>query len=125
MSDLKDVTKRFESKLKAHVETLGPVTIKPGGTAWFSVELPFHFRGEKILPTHDVEGLVIASLHVGQVSQLPKDAAPIPVSDMIPSPLDSGTRLDTCYPGLAITMSVANRSESDKTFGASLYGKRA
>lgn len=100
----------------------GPTPIPPGQSVTLSSTPRCLFRGEKLLNSGDATGLFMQNLFIGNKSQLPANVNPLPVQRFNAPVLDNGLLMDTCDPGLGISMSIMNVAALTLTFSMTIFG---
>lgn len=118
------VRKRGLNKLRKQPMGFSSLAIAAGASAVIQVAAQTVFRGRRLV-VNDYSKFVIQDIKVGNVSQL-AGVDPIPAAAFAPETTgEDNLQMDTCDPGVYISVTVKNISAGVADFYAALFGDSA
>lgn len=103
--------------MSEHIIGFGPTHIPASTVVTITASPQCVFKGLRLCNTGDVEDLFISAFFVGNRKQF-EMSDPIALSTF----KDNEVRLDTCQPGLNLTIQIQNHGKMPRIFSMSLIG---
>ncbi len=111
------------TKARSYQLSFGPVVIPAGKTTTIGQTVQMYFRGEKLMNTGDIDGLIIENIVVGQRMQMPNAAITGGMSAAAFTNPIGELYMDTATSGQSIVIIVRNAATDERRFSAVLFGK--